>query len=323
MRDEAHRETDTLLDRLERRITEEYSTATEEMQKKAQKYFERFDAKDKLMLQKLKKGNITQTQYNDWRAKAMLTGKRYEALRDVLAKDCTNANKLSMNMVYGNMKDVYAINRNYGAFEVEKASQMDTSFTLYDRATVERLIRENPRLLPKPRVDIPKDLQWNRQKVGSALLQGVLQGESIPHIARRLQGVTDMNRSAAVRNARTMTTSAECAGRIDSYKQAEDMGIDLKQMWVATLDDRTRHEHRQLDGQQVAVGEKFRIAGYELAYPGDPAGAPEMVYNCRCTVIAVIPHTRLAERGLGSVTRASKLKDMSYEEWKTQKEKRK
>ena len=209
MRDEAHRETDTLLDRLERRITEEYSTATEEMQKKAKKYFERFDAKDKLMLEKLKKGDITQAQYNDWRAKAMLTGKRYEALRDGLAKDCTNANKLAMNMAYGNMKDVYALNRNYGAFEVEKASQMDTSFTLYDRATVERLIREKPEVLPKPRVDIPKDLRWNRQKINSALLQGVLQGDSIPNIAKRLKSFTDMTRSAAIRNARTMTTSAE------------------------------------------------------------------------------------------------------------------
>lgn len=70
-----------------------------------------------------------------------------------------------------------------------------------------------------------KDLRWNRQRIQSELTQGLLQGESIPEIAKRMQKVTDSNYKSAVRNARTMTTGAENAGRVDSYKRAEGMGI--------------------------------------------------------------------------------------------------
>lgn len=46
-------------------------------------------------------------------------------------------------------------------------------------------------------------------------------------------------------------------------------------MWRATLDGRTRHAHRLLDGQMVDIGEKFKVDGYELEYPGDPSEVPK------------------------------------------------
>lgn len=319
--DEGHKETDELLEKLERRISQEYSQAAKEMQEKARAYFDKFDEQDKEMRARLDAEKITKKSYQAWRRENMLMDKQYKAMRDVLAQDCTNANKIAMNMVYDNMKDVYAINANYGAFQVENGSQMNTSFTLYDRKTVERLIRDDPDLLPKPRISIPEDLRWNRNKINSALLQGILQGDSIPQIAARLKSVTGMLERAAVRNARTMTTGAECKGRIDSYKRAEAMGIKMKKMWVATLDGRTRHEHRILDGQQVEVNKPFEVDGYKLDCPGDPAGDPEMVYNCRCTVIAVIPDTKVSEEGIGILERDGKYKGMTYEEWKRSKPK--
>ena len=157
---------------------------------------------------------------------------------------------------------------------------VDTSFTLYDRQTVERLIRDDPDLLPKANVDVPKDKRWNRQKLNSAITQGVLQGDSIPHIADRLQSVTDMDRRAAIRNARTMTTSAENGGRQDSYTRAESMGIKMKKQWMATLDSTTRDSHAIADGQIVGTKDTFHLMHGELEYPGDPAGPPSEVYNC-------------------------------------------
>ena len=92
------------------------------------------------------------------------------------------------------------------------------------------------------------------------------------------------------------------------------MGIQLKQMWRATLDGKTRHAHRQLDGQMVDIGEKFKVDGYELEYPGDPSAPGYLVYNCRCTVVSVDKfHDPNAPR-------AAKLGDMSYEDWKAGKE---
>ena len=92
------------------------------------------------------------------------------------------------------------------------------------------------------------------------------------------------------------------------------MGIQLKQMWRATLDGKTRHAHRLLDGQMVDIGEKFKVDGYELEYPGDPSAPGYLIYNCRCTVVSVDKfHDPNAPR-------AAKLGEMSYEEWKAGKE---
>ena len=154
------------------------------------------------------------------------------------------------------------------------------------------------------------------------MLQSILQGEPIPKIADRLaDAVWDSNRAAAIRNARTMTTGAENAGRVDSYKRAEKMGIKMEQMWVATLDDRTRYEHRQLDGMRVVVGEPFEIDGYTIRFPGDPQAEPEMVYNCRCTLIAAVAGTEIDQNEAKDLPRNSKLGDMTYEEWKYAKDK--
>ena len=123
---------------------------------------------------------------------------------------------------------------------------------------------------------------------------------------------------STIRYARTMTTGAENAGRINSYKRAENMGIEIEQQWLATLDNRTREEHREMDGEHVKIGEKFSNG---CEYPGDPNGDPATVWNCRCSLIPLLigiddeDVTDLSER------ESSKLDDMSYSEWKKAKPK--
>jgi SPP1 gp7 family putative phage head morphogenesis protein len=191
---------------------------------------------------------------------------------------------------------------------VEKGSLLDTSFTLYDAHTVENLVNKRPNLLPKPSPDIPKEMRWHQSKITGAITQGILQGESIPKIAARLQVVTDMDQTAAIRNARTAMTGAQNAGRVDGYKYAESLGIELEQEWLATLDGRTRDSHRLLDGERQKVGDKFSNG---CRYPGDPNGAPEEIYNCRCTLVAAIKDIDQSD-----APRNSKLEGMTYDEWK-------
>ena len=93
------------------------------------------------------------------------------------------------------------------------------------------------------------------------------------------------------------------------------MGIGLEQEWLATLDSRTRHEHRMLDGKKVPVGEKFEIDGYEIAFPGDPNGEPEMVYNCRCTLIPALKGFEVDVSDT-SLRHSDKMDEETYDEWK-------
>lgn len=308
MDDAGRREVDRELDRLERRISEVYKQAAEESQKKLDDYLKQFAKQDADKQKQLADGKITQKEYDNWRRNKVLVGKRWRAMRDTLAQDFTNADKIAASLSRGELPDVYAMGHNFGAYQIENDTEMDLSYTLYDRRTVERLLRDDPDLLPEPRVDIPKDRRWNRQHIQSAVLQGLLQGEPIDKIAKRLRDVSDMDERAAVRNARTAVTGAENAGRIDSYRHAQDLGIDLQQEWLSTLDSRTRDSHRLLDGERVTIGARFSNG---LRFPGDPQGAPAETYSCRCTLVAAI-------KGIdqSNAPRNSKLGDMSYEEWK-------
>ena len=228
-----------------------------------------------------------------------------------MAADLSNSANMAMAIVNGELPDVYAENHNWGTYEVEHGTTIDTTYTLYDRATVARLIRDQPQLYPQASLDIAKDLLWNSQHITSAVTQGILQGESIPDMAKRLRRVADMSRATATRAARTCVTGAENAGRVNSYKRAQSMGIRVRKQWIATLDERTRSSHRQLDGQSVDVDEPFKVDGDEIMYPGDPSAPGYLVYNCRCTLVA-----DLSEHPARQVDRSSRLSGMSYDEWK-------
>lgn len=314
MADYAHEWTDKQLEELEKRVAAVYRQAAEEMRKKLERWYADFKRLDEKKAALVKEGTLDKAEYLAWRKGKMVESGRLKALVNTLTEDFVNSDKIAMQIVRGDLTDVYALNANYAAYKIEQDTGLGLSWTLYDHSTVERMIREEPDVLPLPSVNIPLDEQWNRKHLNNAITQGILQGESIPHIADRLQLILGMDRTAAVRSARTATTAAECAGRQDTYQRAKGMGIQLKKQWLATLDGKTRHAHRMLDGQTVDVEESFQVDGYKLKCPGDPSAPGYLIYNCRCTMISVDKfHDQNAPR-------AAKLGEASYEEWKAGKE---
>lgn len=314
MADYAHEWTDKQLEELEKRVAAVYRQAAEEMREKLERWYADFKRLDEKKAALVKEGTLDKAEYLAWRKGKMVESGRLKALVDTLTEDFVNSDKIAMQIVRGYLTDVYALNANYAAYKIEQDTGLGLSWTLYDHSTVERMIREEPDVLPLPSVNIPLDEQWNRKHLNNAITQGILQGESIPHIADRLQRIIGMDRTAAVRSARTATTAAECAGRQDTYQRAKGMGIQLKKQWLATLDGKTRHAHRMLDGQTVDVEESFQVDGYKLKCPGDPSAPGYLIYNCRCTMISVDKfHDQNAPR-------AAKMGAVSYEEWKAGKE---
>lgn len=300
--------------KLEKKLKAVYLRAQSETQAKMEDYLRRFAVKDAIKQEQVKQGKITRAEYIEWREGQIAVGKLWQDKVDALAADYTNANRIAVGMLRNSMAGVFAENHNYAAYQLEHDTMLDLSFSLYDQNTVRNLVMNNPDVLPLPSVDIPKDQRWNRQKINSVITQAVLQGDSIPKIAQNLRKVADMNYKAAVRNARTSMTAAQNAGRVESYKHAKSMGIDLEQEWLATLDGRTRHSHRQLDGEKITVAkDKWHPAKFSngCRYPGDPLGPPWEIYNCRCTLVAAVKGVDQS-----NAPRNSKLGGMSYEEWK-------
>lgn len=299
--DPAHEVTERLIKKMERELAKEYRQAYKEVSEKLDDYLKRFDTKDRIWRGWVSEGKKTPEEYQKWRMGQLLVGERWSEMKTTLAQDLHNVNQIARSTVNGYMPEVYAINHNYATFEVEHGSNINTSYTLYDRMTVERIWKEHPDLMPgyspnsavARNIAAGRDIAWNKQQIQSAMVQGILQGESIDKMATRLQGVTTADYKAAVRYARTMSTSAQNAGRYAAYQRADEMGIDLTLVWAATLDDRTRISHRFLDSEERDVNEPFNVDGVDIYYPGDLGGADYkvpgyLIWNCRCTIVAQV-----------------------------------
>lgn len=320
--DYAHDETDKLIDKMEKAVSKEYAKAVSETSDKLDKYLKDFAEKDKKNRLLVESGELDKKKYLKWRQEAIMRNKRWESMRDVLAKDYRNADKIAKSIISGYMPEVYAVNRNYTTYSIEKNLKVDTSYTLYNREASERILRDQPKILPDPGKQMRKKLaegraiKWQAGQIQSVMLQTILQGESIQNMAKRIcTTLGETNKKASIRYARTASTGAENAGRMDAYHRAQDLGIKLKKTWVATLDKRTRHWHRELDGQTVDVDEPFVNEVGEIMYPGDPNADDENIWNCRCTMITQIDGF---EKDITdtSIRNDYGLDDMSYEEWK-------
>ena len=290
MADIAHAKTDQKLEEMEKRLSAIYSRAGKEIQKTADEYFSKFAKQDEAKRKLLEQGKITEEEYTKWRKGKVMYGKRFAEMKEQCAKQLLNVNQTALAYINGELPEVYAIN--YNALESAVNGVGGYSFTLVDADTVRNLAVTDTSLLPYKEIDPAKDIPWNMKKINAETLQGILQGESMDKIAKRLRNVQEMNKTQAIRSARTIVTGAENKGRQDSYARAEADGIILKKEWVSTNDGRTRHSHAVLDGAIVDQDKKFDNG---LMFPGDPSGRPEETWNCRCTVVAVVKGFKKAQ----------------------------
>lgn len=319
--DYGHEQTDKTLAELEKRIQDVYKQAHDELQKTVDAYFDAFWERDSKMRAQLEAGEITADYYREWRLAQIGRGERFEALRDVMAQRYTQANEVAVSYVNDATPGIYALNHNYMAYTIERVAG-DIGFTLFDEQTVRRLIVEQPNLMPNyPAQKAIKrgiDLAWGKKQITASVTSGILQGHGVKQVADDLQKrIETMNRESAIRTARTALTGAENAGRLDGLGKAREKGIDVQKEWVATMDGRTRHSHRVVDGETVDQDKKFSNG---LRYPGDPAGPGREVYNCRCTMIGALKGVREAEPTMRRVRNPETeeyelIEDMSYTEW--------
>ena len=286
MADKAHRLTDEKLEEMEKRLSAIYSRAEKEIHQTADEYFARFAKQDEAKRKLLEQGKITEEEYTKWRKGKVMYGKRFTEMKEQCAKQLLNVNQTALAYVNGELPEVYAIN--YNALESAVDGVGGYSFTLVDADTVRNLAVTDTSLLPYKKIDPAKDIPWNMKKINAETLQGILQGESMDKIAKRMMNVQEMNKTQAIRSARTIVTGAENKGRQDSYKRAEEDGIVMKREWIATNDSRTRHWHAELDGVEVDIDEPWVNDFGEIMFPGDPSADPANTYNCRCSMSAKV-----------------------------------
>lgn len=124
-----------------------------------------------------------------------------------------------------------------------------------------------------------------RRWIQNDIRQGVIKGESIPQITKRLKngGMLHSFNSAEL-IARTETLRSTGLGSQITYEEARDNGVNIVEVWDATLDGRTRPEHGEADGtvKDNATG-MFSVPWGDVPGPRRSGIAGQDI-QCRCDV---------------------------------------
>lgn len=125
-----------------------------------------------------------------------------------------------------------------------------------------------------------------RNEIIKVLQDAVTFGWGIDEIVKRVTN-DELNAIRARRIARTETVTAANQAAVFA---ANASGLKLKKEWLATFDNRTRHDHRNVNGTVVNLDEPFIVGGTSMMQPGDRNNGqtpPKEIVNCRCTVLLI------------------------------------
>lgn len=139
----------------------------------------------------------------------------------------------------------------------------------------------------------------------ASLAEGLAAHETGPQLTARVRKLfreTYANRATTI--ARTEIVSAANAGAL---RAGEIAGMTRK-VWIATLDEYTRPDHLAADGQEVPIGESFKVGDDSLRYPGDPAAPISQIANCRCSHSTSIGREKSFYRSVDKAFRAAEWK---------------
>ena len=302
------------LTKLEKKIQKEYDARMSAVNAGVLARAKPYDEALKSMKAGLLNGSVSSTEYRAWLRRQMITSAWSKSAADFVNGELYALNQTANKLIRNEMAPAFMFGYNTGLYEIEKGLKTGLKFNLLDKKTMERLMAENPTLLPAAR-----EFGWGRRRVHSALVQSMLRGEGSKGLAKRLEMTVGMEKVSAIRNARTMITACENAGRIEMASEAEERGIKLEKVWLATLDERTRESHREMDGVAKPIDEPFVLTDdkgntSELMFPADPDGDPAQVYNCRCTLIYNVNNS-IESVDPNVINRRSKIEN--YDDWKS------
>lgn len=323
--DKGHKFTDKEIERLENILKRHYGKTNKAVTQILSEYLKRYEDTIAEYEERVDSGEMTEQQYEDAVYMLITTGNEWAQTEDQILSEYVKADASAMEIVGASMITVYLYNALYKSqrmnsrasarfdfdFELPRIFRdKDNPFTIVTDLLDGTMFR---RIIKPTKTDKIRDRLWHRVKLNPIIRQGIRKGKSVNEIAFELERLTKMDIMSAFRAARTGCTYAENSGKLDAMIAFRDKyGIDVKKMWYATLDGRTRTQHREIHGEIRELEEKFSNG---LLFPADPNGAPSEVYNCRCTMLEIIEgvDTSIADAPSGK----------SREEWLKEKPKSK
>lgn len=250
---------------LERDLAREYATALKGIRQEISGIYERYAAADGTL------SYADMTRYN-----------RLRTLEKDIAAELKALTGKTAKLTQTGLEAIYEESFYRTAFSLEKGVQAKLAFGKLNSKAVQAAVQN-----PISGLTLNERLARDRAAIilncKATITQGIIRGSSYPEMSRELKRVFEGDLVKARRVVATEAHRVKEQARAEAIDHAVEQGVQLKKIWVATLDNLTRDGHGELDGQAADAEGLFHLNGLSAEYPGG-FGDPAEDINCRCTV---------------------------------------
>lgn len=126
--------------------------------------------------------------------------------------------------------------------------------------------------------------------VVATILDGSQKAESTEQIAKRVDDILTFTGSENWENRAKVIAQTETNRHFNGSTLAHGLlreqagDSSLSKQWDTVMDNKERLEHREVNNDVQPLKQPFIVGEEPLLFPGDPAGSPSNVINCRCSL---------------------------------------
>lgn len=220
---------------------------------------------------------------------------RLLALEEQMKQEVKNLGSFEVKQVNLILKDLYSQAYYRTAYTLGTASSVAIDFTLLKPEFVKEAVNFNWSAIPfSERIWDSKNALVKGLRI--QLTRGILEGESLDKLAKRIQQQFDSSAYQSQRLVRTESARVISSAQDKIY---QDSGVVEKVQWVSTLDSKTSEICRERDGKTWTADEP---------HPSPPAHP-----NCRSTIIPFIEGYTPTKRKDNESKKIIEYKN--YEDW--------
>ena len=221
-----------------------------------------------LMTDEMTQGKIYQLEYQQ------VLEKRIDAILDVL-----NSNDEAAIMTF--LSNIYN-NSFYGVNYVIQQQGIPLLFNISDEEVLLSVLRKTGDMTFAQRLG--KNMSEFKRTIKNEISRGIAAAEPYTNIAKNLSSLTQEEYNKSRRIAITESGRVQSEAKLNIQQKAKAKGANIMKEWSCTFDGKTRHSHRELDGQVREIDEYFEVNGVKTLAPCKFGKAAEDI-NCRCALL--------------------------------------
>ena len=221
-----------------------------------------------LMTDEMTQGKIYQLEYQQ------VLEKRIDAILDVL-----NSNDEAAIMTF--LSNIYN-NSFYGVNYVIQQQGIPLLFNISDEEVLLSVLRKTGDMTFAQRLG--KNMSEFKRTIKNEISRSIAAAEPYTNIAKNLSSLTQEEYNKSRRIAITESGRVQSEAKLNIQQKAKARGANIMKEWSCTYDSKTRHSHRELDGQVREIDEYFEVNGVKTLAPCKFGKAAEDI-NCRCALL--------------------------------------